>query len=63
MFHFYTPENVRKPKGFWRFQGVYKWNIELKWVKILSQDLFVFSTILWPHWYNNKYGEYYKNQV
>ena len=22
MFHFYSPENVRKPKVFWRFKGV-----------------------------------------
>ena len=26
-------ENVRKPKIFWSFQGVQKWNIELKWIK------------------------------
>ena len=30
--HFYTPRNIRKLQVFWRFQGVYKWNIGLKWV-------------------------------
>ena len=28
------PENVSKPKVFGRFQGVYKWNIGIKWVKL-----------------------------
>ena len=28
-----SPEKVRKPKVFCRFQGVYKWNIGVKWVK------------------------------
>ena len=32
MFHFYT-ENIRKTLVFWRFQGIYKWNTGLKWVK------------------------------
>ena len=27
------PENVRKPKVFWRFQGVKERNISLKWVE------------------------------
>ena len=31
-FHWIPPENVRKPMVFWRFQGVQKWNIGLKWV-------------------------------
>ena len=26
------PENFRKQKVFWRFQGVWKGNIELKWI-------------------------------
>ena len=25
------PENIRKPKVFWRFHGVQKWSTELKW--------------------------------
>ena len=33
MLHFCTPENVRKPKVFGRFQGVQKWNIGRIWVK------------------------------
>ena len=29
------------PKAFWRFQGVYKWNIGLKGVKLLKlQNIF-----------------------
>lgn len=41
MFHFYSPENFKKPrfyrlrtKVFWRFQCVYKWNIGAKWTKL-----------------------------
>ena len=30
MFHFYTPWKRQKA---WRFQGAYKWDIGLKWVK------------------------------
>ena len=33
MFHFYTPENIRKPEVFWYFQGVSEWKIGLKGVK------------------------------
>ena len=25
------PENVKKSKIYWRFQGLYKWKIGLKW--------------------------------
>ena len=32
----YPPENVRKPKVFWRFQEVQKWKIGIKWVKKVS---------------------------
>ena len=28
------PENIRKPKVFWRFQGVQKWSTELKWFNL-----------------------------
>ena len=39
VFCFYTPENVRKPLVFCRFQEVLKWNIGLEWVKeILEQQ-------------------------
>ena len=31
VFHFCTPGKV-----FWRFQGVQKWNIELKWIKTIT---------------------------
>ena len=31
MFHFYTPWKHQKTGGF---QGVYKWNIGWKWVKL-----------------------------
>ena len=36
MFHFYTSWKSQKTKGwlvFWLFQGVYKLDIGLKWVK------------------------------
>ena len=32
MLHFYTPWKCQKIKVFWRFQGIQKWNIGLKWV-------------------------------
>ena len=39
MLHIYIPpENVRKPNVFWRFQGVYNWNISLKFVKFSFQN-------------------------
>ena len=47
MFHFYTLGNVRKSKVFWRFPGIWKWNIVLKWVSIRSKiwnRLFNFDT-------------------
>ena len=31
---FITPENVRNPLVFWRFQGVKKWNTGVAWVKV-----------------------------
>ena len=34
---FITPENLRKPLAFWRFQGVYKLNITVKWLKVLQK--------------------------
>ena len=41
MFYFYTPENVKKTKVFWRFHGVYKWNIGLK--RVNKQNGYVFT--------------------
>ena len=32
VFKFITPWNARKSEVFWYFQGVWKWNIGLKWV-------------------------------
>ena len=32
MLHFHTPWKCQKIKVFWRFQGIQKWNIGLKWV-------------------------------
>lgn len=31
VFHFYNPQNIRKPEVSWYLQGVYKWNIALRW--------------------------------
>ena len=33
------PENVRKPKVFWSFPGVQKWNITLRWVNLFNTIL------------------------
>ena len=32
MYHFYTPEKLKKSVVFWRFQGVEKWNNNVKYV-------------------------------
>ena len=34
MFHFCTPEYIRKPEIFRRFQGLLKWTISIKWVNV-----------------------------
>ena len=38
MFHFYIPENFGKTEAFWRFLGVKKWKIGLKWVNNWSYE-------------------------
>ena len=35
VFHFYNPWERQKTKGFWRFQGLEKVNIGLKWVNMM----------------------------
>ena len=42
MFSFIPPENTRRPKIFWCFQGVYNGNIGQKWVKNTKDDVFTF---------------------
>ena len=47
-------ENFRKPLIFWLFQGVWKWNIGLKWVKIFDKQniikiIFYKRNIKWRH--------------
>ena len=36
MLHLYTPWKRQKIKIFWRFQGIQKWNIGMKWVNPFS---------------------------
>ena len=36
MLHLYNPCKYQKIKIFWRFQGIQKWNIGLKWVNPFS---------------------------
>ena len=59
-FHWIPPENVRKPMVFWRFQGVQKWNIGLKWVnrqvKIQKKTLdWYIAQVTGPAW--NSYNK------
>ena len=39
-----SPKNIRKPKVFWHFKGVQRWNIGLKWVKYCRTLLTKFQT-------------------
>ena len=45
MFHFYTPEDVRKP--LWRFQGLQKRNIGLKWITKLESLIYYRKFLLY----------------
>ena len=38
-FHFYTPENIRKPEVFLRFQGVRRYRLRLKFGSITRQKM------------------------
>ena len=38
MFHVYTPWKRQKTKCFLMFSGVQKWNIGLKWVKVIPEN-------------------------
>ena len=40
------PENVWKPNVFWRFQGVYKGSIDLKWVNRFKVSYFFVSLVI-----------------
>ena len=40
------PENARKPKVPWRFQGVYKWDIDVKRINTFPQTFLSFSLSL-----------------
>ena len=44
--HFYSPENSRKPKMCWCFQGVQNGNISLKWANPLNAHPTIWSSTL-----------------
>ena len=51
MFYFHTPWTRHETIDFWRFQGVYKWNISMKLVKCsmkcLAKKVMMSNLFLW----------------